>query len=82
MERTEIFKKLNGIFIEVFNDKSIIIKETTTSDDIEDWDSLSNINLISAIEDEFGLEFEMADILKMKNVGDFVNLIERGLKLN
>ena len=76
MTRTKIFEKLTRIFKEVFDDESLVIEDSTTANDIDDWDSLTHINLIAAIENEFGMEFNMKEIIALKNVGDFVNIIE------
>lgn len=75
MKREEIFEKLNEIFADVFEDDTIEVKETTSSADIEDWDSLTHITLISAVEDEFGIKFAMKDVIGMKNVGEMVDII-------
>ena len=75
MSKAEIFEKLNGIFRDVFDDESITVTEETTADDIEDWDSLSHIMLLSAIEDEFGVKFDMKAVLGLKNVGAMAELI-------
>lgn len=76
MDRTEIFERLNNIFREVFDDDSITVTNATTAADIDGWDSLMHITLISAVEDEFGISFNMKDVVKMKNVGDMVDIIE------
>ena len=76
----EIFDRLNEVFQDVFDDDSITVNPNTTAADIEDWDSLMHINLVSAVEDEFEVEFEMKDILDLDNVGDFVDLIIRVLE--
>lgn len=49
--------------------------DTTTSDDIEDWDSLEHINLIAAVEQEFGMKFNMGQVVTMKNVGEMADII-------
>ena len=51
-------------------------EENTTSNDIEDWDSLEHINLIVAVEKEFGIKFNMNEVTSMKNVGEMVTIIE------
>lgn len=76
MERTEIFERLNNIFREVFDDDSITVTDATTAADIDGWDSLMHITLISAVEDEFDISFNMKDVVKMKNVGDMADIIE------
>lgn len=70
--------ELRSIFRTVFDDDDLVVEATTTADDIDEWDSLMHINLIATIEDEFGIEFDMADIAATRNVGDFADLIEKG----
>jgi len=72
----EIYKKLNEVFRDVFDDESISVNPETTAKDIEDWDSLNHISLIAAVEDEFGLSFTMGEVSSMKNVGEMVSIIE------
>lgn len=80
MNRTTIFEKLTLVFQDVFDDESISINETTTAADIEDWDSLTHINLLASVEDEFGIKFNMKAVQGLKNVGEMVTLIEEQLK--
>ncbi|MBQ7840614.1 MAG: acyl carrier protein [Lachnospiraceae bacterium] len=75
MTREEVFEKLNEVFQDVFDDESITVTDTTTSDDIEDWDSLEHINLMAAVEFEFGIKFSMGQVVTMKNVGEMVDII-------
>ena len=75
MTREQTFEKLNEVFRDVFDDDSICVTDTTTSDDIEDWDSLEHINLISAVEQEFGMKFNMGQVVTMKNVGEMADII-------
>ena len=81
MNRNDIIKRLNDVFRDVFDDSSIVVTDKTTSADIEDWDSIEHINLIGAVEDEFGLRFKMKEVSGMKNVGETIDIIsERGKK--
>ena len=75
MTREQKFEKLNEVFRDVFDDDSICVTDTTTSDDIEDWDSLEHINLIAAVEQEFGMKFNMGQVVTMKNVGEMADII-------
>ncbi|MBD5114297.1 MAG: acyl carrier protein [Ruminococcaceae bacterium] len=78
----EIYKRLNEVFRDVFDDDSIEVSGDTTADDIEDWDSLNHITLIDAVESEFGVRFTMGEVSGMKNVGEMTEIIkERGKKL-
>ena len=80
MSREEIYEKLNGVFQDVFDDDSLTVDDATTADDIEDWDSLEHINLIVAVENAFGIKFNMGEVNTMKNVGEMVDLIESRTK--
>ncbi len=75
MSKEEVFIKLNEVFRDVFDDESITVTETTTADDIEDWDSLEHINLLAAVEQEFGMKFNMGQVVSMKNVGEMADII-------
>ncbi len=75
MSREEVMERLNGVFIDLFDDESIKINDNTTANDIEDWDSLEHINLIVAIEQEFNIKFNMNEVTSMKNVGEMVDII-------
>ena len=76
MSEQEIYDRLNEVFRDVFDDDEITVNEDTTADDIEDWDSLEHINLISAVEDEFGIRYKMGEVSSMKNVGEMVEIIK------
>ena len=75
MTREEVLATLNEVFQDVFDDESITVNEETTADDIEDWDSLEHINLIAAVEQEFGMKFTMGQVVTMKNVGEMADII-------
>lgn len=75
MKREQIFEKLNEVFRDVFDDESICVNDSTTSNDIEDWDSLEHINLLAAVEQEFGVKFNMGQVVSMKNVGEMADII-------
>lgn len=75
MTREEILAKVNDIFHDVFDDDDIVVVESTTSEDVEDWDSLMHITLISEIESEFGFKFQMKDVVGMKDVGEMLDII-------
>ena len=75
MNRKEIYEKLNNIFRDIFDDNEIVVSDETTSNDIEDWDSLEHINLITTVEQAFGVKFNMNEVITMKNVGEMVDII-------
>lgn len=75
MSREEVFEKLNEVFRDVFDDEDIVVTDTTTAKDIDDWDSLEHINLIVAIENKFKIKFKMNEVTGLKNVGEMVDVI-------
>lgn len=75
MTREEVYKMLDTVFQEVFDDETIHVNDETISDDIEDWDSLEHINLVVAVEETFSIKFNMGEVNEMKNVGEMVDKI-------
>ena len=75
MTREDVYKELNCVFQEVFDDERIELTDETTAADIEDWDSLENINLIVSIQARFRIKFDMEEIASMINVGEMVDRI-------
>ncbi|MBB4806624.1 acyl carrier protein [Chryseobacterium defluvii] len=71
----EILNKLTGIFREELDNDEIIITPETTANDIEEWDSLSHIQLIVAVEKAFGVRFTSSEIQSWNNVGEMVETI-------
>ena len=80
MERKEIFNRLNEIFIDVLDLDEVELTDETSANDIEEWDSLSHIQLIVAIEKAFGIKFTSLEIMKWRNVGEMVSSMEEKLK--
>jgi len=75
MSREEIFNKVQDIFRDIFDEDELVIQETSSSDDIEDWDSLNHINLVSAIEKEFKIRFALGELQSLKDVGAMIDLM-------
>lgn len=75
MSREEVFVTLNEVFQDVFDDEGITVTDKTTADDIEEWDSLEHINLLAAVEQAFGIKFNMGQVVSMKNVGEMADII-------
>lgn len=80
MERTDIYSKLNDIFIDVLDLDEVNLTDATSANDIEEWDSLSHIQLIVAVEKTFGIKFTSLEIMKWKNVGEMVGSILEKIK--
>lgn len=81
MDKEKITAKLTEVFRDVFDDDGLVITDETTADDIEDWDSLEHISLISAVEKAFKMRFTMKEVSGMKNVGEMISILcERATK--
>lgn len=75
MERNEILSKVEEIFRDVLDNEEIVLNDTTTANDIEEWDSLTHIQLIVAIEKYFHIKFTSKEILSWNNIGELVDSI-------
>ena len=76
MGRKIIIEKVQEIFRDIFDDDNLVINDDTSASDIDNWDSLNQINVISAIEIEFNIKFMLADLNKLDNVSAIIQLIE------
>jgi acyl carrier protein len=72
--RTEIIEALTGIFREVFDNPSLILRDDLTAADVENWDSLNHIDLIVAVERKFKIKFTTREVTSLKNVGELADL--------
>lgn len=79
MDKSEILKKVNKVFIDVLNDDNIVLNHTTSAANVEDWNSLTHIHLIVAVEEEFGIRFKSREIEDWNTVGELVDSISNKL---
>lgn len=71
--------QLNSIFQEIFDDPQLTVTADTSSNDLQDWDSVAQVKLVLAIEESFGVRFTSDDISGMHTVGDFMSaLVKQG----
>ncbi len=75
MERNEILKQVNAIFVDILDNEGLVLNDTTTANDVEDWDSLTHIHLVVAIEKHFGIRFTSQEIQSWNNIGELVDCI-------
>jgi acyl carrier protein len=80
MNTEQIYSQLTGIFRDELDNEEIAISPETTAEDIEEWDSLSHIQLIVAIEKSFKIRFTSSEIQSWNNVGEMVSSLEEKLK--
>lgn len=76
MNKEEILEKLHPIFWEELDNEDIVLTNETAADDIEEWDSLSHIQLIVAIEKAFKIRFTSSEIQSWNNVGEMISSLE------
>jgi acyl carrier protein len=79
MKREEMLEQINDIFKEELDNDGLVITELTTASDVEEWDSLSHIQLIVATEKKFKMKFSSSEIQSWKSVGEMMNSIEKKL---
>lgn len=74
-ERAAIAERLNTVFQDIFDDPSLQIRESMTAADLDDWDSLQHIVLVLAVEREFAVKLNPAEVGKLENVGKMIDLL-------
>lgn len=80
MTKQEVLQQIETIFHEVLNRTNITLTETTTADDVEGWDSLTNMTIIVKVEDKFNCKFKFREIVKFKNIGDLCDAVLTKMK--
>lgn len=76
MERNEILVQINSIFMDILDNEDLVISEITTANDVDEWDSLSHIQLVVAIEKHFNIRFTSKEIQSWSDVGEMINCIQ------
>ena len=79
MSRAEILDKVADKIREIFDDPTLEITEETTAADVEEWDSLEQINILVAMEKLFGVKFSVGEVEGLRDVGELVSLVESKL---
>ena len=73
--RDSVREHLQGVFRDVFEDDSLVISDETTAREIPDWDSITHITLVVAAERAFSIQLRAAEVGKLGNVGQMVDLL-------
>lgn len=76
MTRTEILEQVQDVFRDVFDDEELVITEASSANDIDEWDSLNNIQLIVGVEHQFNIKFDSEEMTTWDNVGNMISSIE------
>jgi len=75
MQADAIYPRLTTILRDVFDDAALVARPDLTADDVEEWDSLSHLRLITTVQKTFGIKFSAAEIGRLSNIGDLARLI-------
>lgn len=81
MNNEEINTKVQEIFRDVFQAPALIINPDMTANDVDKWDSLTHLTMIAKVEETFGFRFKLKEMVKMKNVGDMLTIINEKLNV-
>lgn len=79
MERNDIMSRVQEVFRDELELDDLVLTDETTADDVEEWDSLSHVQLVVALEKDFDIKFTSREILSWDNVGDLVDCIGKKL---
>lgn len=72
MDNTEILKQVEAVFRDVLDNEAIVLTPATTAADVDEWDSLTHVELVVAVEHRFSVKLTSSEILSWRNVGDMV----------
>ena len=75
MNESEIRVTLTSVFQRVFHEHSLALTREMTAHDVAKWDSLRHIEMITDVEKTFAVKFTLREVLRLKNVGDLIDLI-------
>ena len=75
MVRSEVLEKVQKVFCDVPGNDDIVLTETTSAQDVDEWTSLAQAQILTAIENELGMRFSLKDIMSIRTVGDIMNTI-------
>ncbi|BCS84694.1 MULTISPECIES: acyl carrier protein [Prevotella] len=75
MTKEEALEALSSIFAEVLDEKDIELDYQMTANDVDRWDSITNMTIISEIESRFNIKLKLREIIKLKNVGALCDAI-------
>jgi acyl carrier protein len=77
MTKTQLWDGLNEIFRDVMDDPGITVTESTTANEVDEWDSITHVLLIVQVEKQFSVKFTAAEIQSLQNVGQLADLVEQ-----
>ncbi|MEP5341505.1 MAG: acyl carrier protein [Algibacter sp.] len=79
MTKEDILEKIKPVFVEVLEHENFNLNETSTTDDVDGWGSLTHMIIIEKIEEKFNIKFKLLDLMNMENIGDLVKAIQSNI---
>lgn len=80
MDKEQVFERVTEICKDVFDKEDLVLNAETTAADVDGWDSLTHLQLMSELEDEFEIKFSMGEVQSMANVGELIETIMKKLE--
>lgn len=82
MEKEKIYENVTQAFRKVLEHENFELNEATSADDVEGWESITHMMIITEIENQLDIKFKLMDLMNMQNVGDLVKSIDKELRSN
>ncbi len=79
MNKEEILSKVTEAFVSVLEHKNFQLTDETTAADVDGWESITHMMIISEVEQRFKIKFKLMDLMNMSNIGDLISIIESEL---
>jgi acyl carrier protein len=76
VDRQNLLEELQEIFRDILDQPDLILTRDSNASNVEDWDSLAHINLVTSIEKRYSIKFALGELQDLKNVGDMIDIIE------
>jgi acyl carrier protein len=80
MDRNEVLKKIIEVCLDVFENDELVLDENSCSANVEEWDSLSHLSIISDLEDEFDISFSLDEMTNIRNLGELADAVMRKIQ--
>ena len=75
MNQEEVLEAIQILFNKVFERDDIVVTREISAKDVDEWDSLTQIDLVVSMEKKFGIKFSLDELIEFQNVGDAVDFI-------
>jgi len=79
MEREQIAEKIKTAIVSVLRHDNFVMTDDLRAENVEGWDSLSHMVIITEVENAFGVRFKLKELNKLQNMGDLISLVQSKL---